>query len=1404
MVYKTKFVQDLCTTSTEIHEEVIQFALNGKVFLQNVRNLRKSSLEALVYVLLMKRRGKLPQSLQGIELTVRGVIAIVHENYLRLQADSETFGWILSALTLMILVEEDIGEDVRSELEGLVKSFGTEYIELPVYYDVLRTLLILAKERPELRSLFAALEGEDLIGRLASESKVVRMKALACLQMMMEFYPKLFDVWLRMLQDTKLIPESRSFMLHQLLETLLRLEDKQAEILSVIQSDHVWPIVIESLTGKVAVCRKEALAFVQYAIGYAKQYGQDLSGTYFNWFQDKTRSEILNNAWQSFVTIAEALNETQTHLILPALELLEKVDPLHVVWKNLLLQLILLHDNPRVVSSGIQHFLKQRSFDPSDTILEHHFLEAFNRTTLVDNVAETILALKQYYNNSEALSYLTNSVQDISWNSVPYYCIVNVIHDQSDLLKTDETECFTSLKSLSNCLKVCHEVKNVSLRYITVVLLLKTITRYVNRCGGATNSNQLLVLVCEIEKLSSEFKILPKQFEDESGTTFCDAITEEALLAHLPTVQATDKFFIKELLVKRIINSEPVKQDNLLKDLSQANHVIFLNIISQLPETLHNRILTTIPATTADMLEIKHAIQSKTPIPPAMFSTLREVPISVHFAQTLSAPCSNGWREIFTDLTNLLYDRLDAFGYTDEEAVETVQIIHLLLIKTGKISCTETIFESISHIKVKNNFQRHQSATPSIDQIYVMMSEIFLRYCLEYGLRYKEDLLKLIGFLDVGNIDVLMNVLEMLHSQCNIQMLHAQSFKEARFVVIDRCYKEILNYRKSDHFMKLIKKFIAALLRPYTRLNEVAEMDPYELQIDPKETAYIEMFLEQASTIYGLANIVFENVFQLPIPIILNWSAFGKLLLQGIILGDVQKRDQKIENEVIDHCAFEVLLNEHPRYVTQADARVRVLCVLFLYRIAKANHPDAFLFLLKVERMLMERFVQITKAKERYYADSITHRQKLRIIQALCVVLKLTGTKPYPLLEVMLYETNQPNINYLIELIVADSAIDTLTIANSLRNEKVKVSGIQSVFVILWLRCCQTSTLDEKYIYLLLPWTMAQNFSTRLYAQITITKLIAKFSPQPIEEGPFGEIYAAVNSYLRQGNVERNIEKCMKDFRFNSVFDYGNLLTMENIFHNIPKVSMAPPEDVVGTAILKECLEMLELGEGNLGQPLEFDELSVEKRENLFLAQSFGGADFVQRKIVPLKNLEPSQELLLGLPENLCLKKMDFTEGLIVVASLVNRAPNLGGLARTSEIFAVKQFVINSLQDIDNKEFQALSMTAEKWLNVGELKAHKLVEYLEEMKHKGYSIVGAEQTTGSKPIQQLEFPKKCILVLGHEKNGLPAEIIRQLDLIGEIPQFGVVRSLNVHVTGAIFMWEYAKQHLVAKPLRKAD
>ncbi len=52
-----------------------------------------------------------------------------------------------------------------------------------------------------------------------------------------------------------------------------------------------------------------------------------------------------------------------------------------------------------------------------------------------------------------------------------------------------------------------------------------------------------------------------------------------------------------------------------------------------------------------------------------------------------------------------------------------------------------------------------------------------------------------------------------------------------------------------------------------------------------------------------------------------------------------------------------------------------------------------------------------------------------------------------------------------------------------------------------------------------------------------------------------------------------------------------------------------------------------------------------------------------------------------------------------------------------------------------------------------------------------------------------------MLLLGREKDGIPVDYLGLLDDCIEIPQFGIIRSLNVHVSGAITLWEYTKQQI---------
>lgn len=75
--------------------------------------------------------------------------------------------------------------------------------------------------------------------------------------------------------------------------------------------------------------------------------------------------------------------------------------------------------------------------------------------------------------------------------------------------------------------------------------------------------------------------------------------------------------------------------------------------------------------------------------------------------------------------------------------------------------------------------------------------------------------------------------------------------------------------------------------------------------------------------------------------------------------------------------------------------------------------------------------------------------------------------------------------------------------------------------------------------------------------------------------------------------------------------------------------------------------------------------------------------------------------------------------------------------------------------------------------------------------------MGLEQTSSSISLESFTFPDQpIVLLLGKEKEGIPIEYLHAVDQCIEIPQSGIIRSLNVHVSGAIAIWEHTRQRLL--------
>ena len=194
-----------------------------------------------------------------------------------------------------------------------------------------------------------------------------------------------------------------------------------------------------------------------------------------------------------------------------------------------------------------------------------------------------------------------------------------------------------------------------------------------------------------------------------------------------------------------------------------------------------------------------------------------------------------------------------------------------------------------------------------------------------------------------------------------------------------------------------------------------------------------------------------------------------------------------------------------------------------------------------------------------------------------------------------------------------------------------------------------------------------------------------------------------------------------------------------------------------------------------------------------------GASITLQTKVVPFDELKLAIRVEAGARAlNGAMKRK---QNLVVCAALVDKVQNLAGIARTSEIFSVESMVLSDLSVVKSDVFKGIAVSADNWLQMDEVKPIDLLPWIRGMRTKGYTIVALEQTDNSVMMGQCgELPEKCVLLVGKEREGIPVEYLQEVSVCLEIPQFGVIRSLNVHVSTALAIWEITKSNVARQAL----
>lgn len=89
---------------------------------------------------------------------------------------------------------------------------------------------------------------------------------------------------------------------------------------------------------------------------------------------------------------------------------------------------------------------------------------------------------------------------------------------------------------------------------------------------------------------------------------------------------------------------------------------------------------------------------------------------------------------------------------------------------------------------------------------------------------------------------------------------------------------------------------------------------------------------------------------------------------------------------------------------------------------------------------------------------------------------------------------------------------------------------------------------------------------------------------------------------------------------------------------------------------------------------------------------------------------------------------------------------------------------------------------------------NSLPPVLKKLKQAGYTLVGLEQTTNSTRLCDYAFPRKTVLVVGSEREGLSDACLALLDAVVEIPVWGLPYSYNVATATSMAIYEYCRQY----------
>ncbi|OPX27342.1 MAG: 23S rRNA (guanosine(2251)-2'-O)-methyltransferase RlmB [Campylobacteraceae bacterium 4484_166] len=207
--------------------------------------------------------------------------------------------------------------------------------------------------------------------------------------------------------------------------------------------------------------------------------------------------------------------------------------------------------------------------------------------------------------------------------------------------------------------------------------------------------------------------------------------------------------------------------------------------------------------------------------------------------------------------------------------------------------------------------------------------------------------------------------------------------------------------------------------------------------------------------------------------------------------------------------------------------------------------------------------------------------------------------------------------------------------------------------------------------------------------------------------------------------------------------------------------------------------------------PSLIEQIYLNKQIDTKLFRKFSSLD---KKIVILDNKKAQamakggnhQGFLLDIKEFQYSKLKDIKNSkFIVVLDGLTDVGNIGSICRTSYALGIDALIVCGLKDI--KISQIVRVSSGAVLDIPVVLCANIADLPNELKHSGYSLIGACMNGEFDISDELQQKEKIALFVGNESKGLSKKVINKIDYKQTIDMENSFDSLNVSVATGIII-----------------